>query len=216
MGRKIFVSYKYKDQDVKSLRQDYLQEVINPTTVRDYVDLIESYMEFGDDVYKGERDQEDLSHLKDETIECKLRDKIYDSSVTIVLISPNMKEPFVSEDEQWIPWEIAYSLKEHTRNGRISQTNAMLAVVLPDSQGNYEYFVTRRYCCSLGCTFYNTSRLFSILRNNMFNIKKAEEQSCLIGDKVYRGYYSYAHTVLWPDFANNVKGCVDIALHINS
>ena len=60
------------------------------------------------------------------------------TSVTIVLISPEMFEN-VKEIEQWIPWEISYSLKNKTRSNGISNMNAILAVVLPDRYGSYNY-----------------------------------------------------------------------------
>ncbi|MFH1504026.1 MAG: TIR domain-containing protein [Candidatus Omnitrophota bacterium] len=215
MGKKIFVSYKHKDQDVLSLRDGSFQEALNPTTARDYVDKIETYMEHGDDVYKGERDQEDISHLKDETIKYKLRDKIYDSSVTIVLISPNMRESSVPDSDQWIPWEISYSLKEHARNDRASQTNAVLAVILPDSIGSYSYFVNSYSCCLPGCTLYNTARLFPILRDNMFNTINPVYQACHNRTTIYSGYPSYIYTVKWSDFVLNVNSYLGIAQDIN-
>ena len=30
---------------------------------------------------------------------------------SVVLISPNMKEPYVREEYRWIPWEIKYSIQ---------------------------------------------------------------------------------------------------------
>ena len=43
-GYKIFVSYKYRDKNVAPLQDAYL-EYINPTTVRDYVNVLESYFD---------------------------------------------------------------------------------------------------------------------------------------------------------------------------
>jgi hypothetical protein len=133
MANKIFVSYKYKDSNVLPLKNGLI-EILDPTTVRSYVDLLENYFdatEFA--IYKGESDDEDLSNLSDDQIWEKLKDRIFDSTVTIVMISPSMKETNRRDRSQWIPWEISFSLKETTRNDRTSRSNAMLAVVLPDS-----------------------------------------------------------------------------------
>ena len=135
MGYKIFVSYKYKDNDVASL-----PNVTQPTWPCDYVDYIRYKLLNDDDIYKGENSDEDISSWGDNRIEEHLKAKIFDSSITIVLISPNMKEPYKHEKSQWIPWEISYSLKLTTRNNRTSQRNAILAVILPDRNGSYDYY----------------------------------------------------------------------------
>lgn len=137
MGRKIFVSYKYWDNDV------YPVPLISGSTpkVRDYVSWLEKkFTERSSHVYKGEHDDEDLSLKGEEYIWEKLKYKMYDSSITIVLISPNMKEPYKRERSQWIPWEISYSLREITRNNIKSHSNAILAVVLPDKNNKYDYY----------------------------------------------------------------------------
>ena len=151
MGRKIFVSYKYWDTDVKPL-----PHVGTMTKVRDYVNYIEdNIIDPTDNIYKGEGRDEDLSYKSEDYIWSHLKDKIYDSTITIVLISPNMKEPRKWQRSQWIPWEIYYSLRETTRTDKTSHNNALLAVVLPDRLGSYEYF--------------DEDDLFPILQDNISN-----------------------------------------------
>ncbi len=132
----IFVSYKYADTNVRKLSGQKLWE---KTTVRNYVDVIER-MCTNDDIgiYYGEHDGEDFSNLKDITIWEKLKDKIYKTTVTIVLISPGMKTGPVDKN-QWIPQEISYSLRNQSRDGRTSHRNSLLFIILPDINGDYYY-----------------------------------------------------------------------------
>lgn len=150
MGRKIFVSYKYIDYDVKEM-----PHVTQPTWPCDYVEYIKDKILADDDIYKGEKSDEDISSWSDDAIWSHLKGKIYDSTVTIVLISPNMKEPRKHQRSQWIPWEISYSVREKTRNDRTSYRNAVLGVILPDSKGLYDY--------------YDKNNLFTILKSNIDN-----------------------------------------------
>lgn len=199
MGRKIFVSYKYADNQVENLSGQM------NSTVRDYVTKIEKLFESTDHIYKGEHDNEDLSKLSEETIWNKLKNRIYDSSLTIILISPGMKEENKPEKEQWIPWEISYSLKEISRKNSIgqsvtSQSNAMLAVVLPDQNGSYSYYLETMNCCSNQCIRHHTERIFSIIRNNKFNLLEAQKSNCPDGSTVWSGPCSYIDAVKWHDF----------------
>ena len=141
MAKKIFISYKYKDDNVEPFAE------LNSTTARDYVDKLQNILEEYDNINKGEEDGEDLSSLSETVIENKLKDRLYDSSITIVLISKNMREVYLQEKQQWIPWEISYSLKEITRGGRTSRINALIG----------------------------TNNLFKIIKNNTFNLKKKNE-----------------------------------------
>lgn len=211
MGKKIFISYKYADTSVQHLaRTPYLEQ----TKVRDYIDEIQKRLEEGDHINKGEKDGEDLSNFKDETIESKLRDKIYDSSVTIVLISPRMRSDSIPEEDQWIPWEISYSLKEVTRADKTSRTNAILGVVLPDVNGSCEYILTKRTCCPNGCTFFNTVNLFKIIKKNTFNRKHPDKYDCVQRGIIQKWPYSYIHIVSWDDFINDMDTAINNAISI--
>lgn len=206
MANKIFVSYKYADNKVLTLPN------ITDTTVRDYVDELGELIEEEDHIYKGEDDGEDMSSLADTTIASKLGDKIFDSTITIVIISKGMKES-TPEKDQWIPWEISYSLKEQSRDGGNSKTNAILGVVLPDENGEYEHFMTYNVNC--GSVSYHTQNLFQILRDNMFNLidRESNIRHCN-GVKIYNGNPSYIYCVKWKDFIKNINVYIEIAKEI--
>lgn len=206
MAKKIFVSYKYADAKVLALPD------IDKTTVRDYVDELTKLLKEEDHIYKGENDGEDIGSLADATIGSKLGDKIFDSTLTIVLISKGMKSGHPEKD-QWIPWEIAYSLKEQSRENGNSKTNAILAVVLPDENGSYEYYMTENISCN--STSFHTSTYFQILRDNMFNLKDKESnmRECN-GSKIYNGEPSYIYSVKWKFFKDDINPYIDKANEI--
>lgn len=201
MGRKIFVSYKYGDTYVEDLNL-YENTIWGrqkvQTKARHYVDELAGILSSEDHIYKGENDGESLANFSDEYIASSLRDKIYDSSITIVLVSKGMKHIWLAEKDQWMPWEISYSLKEYTRVGRTSLSNGIIAIVLPDELGSYEYYLTHNSVCN--CISYNIPFLFQILSDNMFNKKEQETHLCSNGTIVYNGEFSYIKSVKWAEF----------------
>lgn len=163
MARNVFVSYKYADENVQHLFGHF------PTKARHYVDEIEKLLAAEDHIFFGEHDGEDLSDWSEDEIWQELKDRIFPTTITIVLISPNMKEYGKYDKSQWIPWEIYYSLRETVRSDRKSHRNAILAVVLPDKQGNYEYALKSNTCCETGCTTYIKDWMNYNKNLNIFN-----------------------------------------------
>lgn len=212
-GKKIFISYKYADDNVHFLPFD-----MDKTTVRSYVNVIQDEIGQSEHIFKAEKDDEDLSNLLESTIWEKLKNRIYDSSVTIVMISPNMREPR-PDKSQWMPWEVQYSLAEYSRvdqngNPRTSHSNALLGVVLPDRFGSYSYFMTSKHCCNSPCNQYNLPFLFDILRKNMFNHKDFQPRTCITGSSTWPAYSSYLHCVKWDNFIGNMQKHINIACTI--
>ena len=205
MARKIFVSYKHGDSNVAYL-PEYANAEHRGRTARAYVDCLEDIFE-GEQIYKGEGN-EDLSEFKDETIKTHLKNKIHDSSITIVLISPNMKEPFKAERDQWIPWEVSYSLKEVTRGDKTSLANGMLAVVLPDQSDSYGYYIQEHHSC--GCWTLYTDKLFKILRDNICNHENLQYGNCPHHSPAIYSH-SYIESVKWVDFVVNVNAYLECA-----
>ena len=207
MGRKVFVSYKHSDNNVEILSGF-------GGTARAYVDyLIEHRL--NDEIYKGEGN-EDISEFRDDTIKTHLKNKIHDSSITLILISPGMKEPHKMESEQWIPWEVSYSLKEITRSDKLSHTNGILAIVLPDQSGSYEHYITQP-CTVCKSRHLGTNELFQIIKDNMFNSKtksQTEEHCSSCNSTFYRGNTSYIESVKWIDFLSNKDHYLDKAASI--
>ena len=208
MGRNIFVSYKYSDSNVLPLGY------CHSSTARDYVNELEKYLGDNGHAYYGEEEGEDLSYLDDDQIWERLKNKIFPTSCTIVLISPNMKVPGKNEKSQWIPWEVSFSLRETSRGGYTSHRNGILAVVLPDRCGSYNYALENKYCCSSSCVMHYRENLFSILKENMFNAKQPSTGVCPQYGTVSYGEPSYIPMVKWCDFVRDINGMIERAERI--
>ena len=211
-SRKIFVSYKYKDKNVFPLPEyepgadtDYFY------TPRHYVDKIIDKIG-NEHIYKGELGDENMDDLSDDTVDSKLKEKIFDSSITIVLISPNMWDKSLPEKDQWIPKEVLYSLRDKSRGDRISKTNGMLAVILPEANGSYDHAVIHKECV----TIWQTQNYFNILSKNMFNKSVKNQKICQFcgGCHHFGDDHSYIYLVKWVDFINNYNSYIERALEL--
>ncbi|KXZ16832.1 TIR domain-containing protein [Bacillus nakamurai] len=145
MARKTFISYKYSE--AQELRDDILDAL-------------------GDDAeyYQGETSKlPDLSDKTTDYIKEKLKDMIYSTSVTIVIISPKMKE------SKWIDWEIEYSLKQIKRGDKRSGTNGVVGVVMKHN-GGYSWLRPSQTNPD-GHTSISTNDqyLYDLIKKNRFN-----------------------------------------------
>ena len=152
MARKTFISYKYSEsRDLRDRILDALRE-----------DAI---------YYQGETsDSPDMSDSKTETIKENLKNMIYGSSVTIVIVSPNMRK------SKWIDWEISYSLKEVKRGDRTSHTNGVVCVIKNSGTPSNCDWIKSFLTGNDGCAYWavRENYLYPIIHNNMFNRKNAE------------------------------------------
>jgi hypothetical protein len=220
MGRKIFVSYKYKDEKVAKLQELYHEEVdgkmiynTRNTRVRDYIDKLQEKIG-KENMNLGERDGESLEDFSDKQIETLLKQRIRQCSVTIVIISKGMKDSALDENKQWIPWEVSYSLRVVPTEGNTKQMNAVLGVVLPDESGSYEWYYKENPNCNSVTN--QTGQLFKILRDNMFNILEKEYRECN-GSKIHtKNEPSFIKTVKWDDImsGNNYDYYINKAVEI--
>lgn len=206
MGRKIFVSYKYADEKVAKLQDAYYEEVngrlqwnYRPTRVRDFVDKLQEKIG-KDNINMGEKDGESLDEFSNEQIETLLKQRIRQCSITIVIISKGMKEEGKSEREQWVPWEVSYSLRVVPTGGNTKQMNAVLGVVLPDENATYNWYYTENPNCN--SVTHHKGQLFKILRDNMFNILEKEIRNCNGSEIHENDEPSFIKTVKWTDFMN--------------
>lgn len=206
MAKKYFVSYKYKDEKVEKLKDFFYEEVNGSmqfnsrnTRVRDYVDLLQNKIG-SDHINLGERDGESLEDFLDHEIESELKRRIRQCSVTIVMISKGMRLANKTQKEQWIPWEISYSLRTVPTTGNTKQMNAVLGVVLPDESGTYDWYY--RYSLNCDSITHRIDLLFNILSSNMFNLWEKETRDCN-GSKIHTSDEpSFIKTVKWGDFMN--------------
>lgn len=144
MAHKTFISYKYSE--ARNLRDRIIDALGEDATY-----------------YQGETSNSlNLADLKTDTIKNKLSDMIFDTSVTIVIISPHIKE------SKWIEWEIKHSLMKETRSGRTSQPNGIIGVIMKVN-GSYDWF---RNPFRLGNQNdnYNEDYVFDIIKDNRNNL----------------------------------------------
>lgn len=186
MSHKTFISYKYSE--ARRLRDDIIDALGEDATY-----------------YKGETsDSPNITNTTTENIKRYLKDMIYDTSVTIVIISPNMIQ------SKWIDWEIEYSLKSITRSDRTSHPNGIVGVIMKYN-GGYDWFkstvVNNDGCHAIE---YKSQYVYDIINENRFNQdpKVYACETCKTVNEMTGCYISYVEE---ETFLNNPDKYIDNA-----
>lgn len=169
MAHKTFISYKHSE--AQKLRDDIIKALGKDAVY-----------------YRGETSNSpDLSDTSTENIKKALTDMMFDTSVTIVVISPNMTE------SNWIDWEIEYCLRNINRKDRISHINGVVGVIMKYN-GGYEWFKKKKRKDD-GCIIssYDENKVYDIINKNRYNQnpKKYSCDVCKTVDSLTGSYIAY-------------------------
>lgn len=169
MAHKTFISYKHSE--AQKIRDDIIKALGKDAVY-----------------YRGETSNSpDLSDTSTENIKKALTDMMFDTSVTIVVISPNMTE------SNWIDWEIEYCLKNINRKDRISHINGVVGVIMKYN-GGYEWFKKKKRKDD-GCIIssYDENKVYDIINKNRYNQnpKKYSCDVCKTLDSLTGSYIAY-------------------------
>lgn len=191
MAVKVFISFRFSDGF--ELKED----------------LIELFGTSKEVINRSEN--EDRSNLSEDTIQSYLYDKLRDTSVTIVLLTPNAISYNKNENNEYDDWlydELRFSLEDRENN----RTNGIIAVYTDES----EPLVIKKstHTCSVCGKNKQSTELLNIdnlIRKNMLNIKKEYKFNKCIGlyDGTKDSYISLVHI---DEFKNNWEKYIESAI----
>lgn len=188
--RKVFVSFRFKDANkIKDKLVEFLEEK----------NLI---IDKSEDI--------DRREMSEETIQKYLYEKLKDTSITIVLLTPNAvnySRNQYNDIDDWLYDELRYSL--YNRNG--NPINGVIALYTPQTEN---MLIQKNVHICDRCneeTNIDTVLVFdNLVRDNMMNIKgKYKTYQC---DNVFDSDFdSYISLVKLEDFYNNPEKYLEIA-----
>lgn len=185
MSRRVFISFRYSDGHKY---KEYLDKLFSDS------DMIINHSE-----------SEDRSYLSENTIKNYLYDKLKNTSVTIVILTPEAIEHkkkytnfgYIIDD--WIYDEIKYSLDDRENN----RCNGLIAVYTPEA----EKLIISKFANSDLTTI---NEFNNLVRKNMFNIKDSYKHNPK--DGIYDGNWDhYCSLIPWNKFINNYNTYIEYA-----
>lgn len=186
MVHKTFISYKYSE--AKNLRNRIIRHLgVDQTKY-----------------YQGETSESpNLTNEKTESIRHLLKEMIYDTSVMIVIISPNMKQ------SNWIDWEIEYALKSIKHGDHTSHSNGVVGVIMNDPDESWFRYTEKKPDGDM-CYAYHSEYACEIINANRCN-QKPKQYACETCGTVDSLTGSYISFVTEDNFISDPKRYIDNA-----
>lgn len=190
MGTNVFISFRFDDGEDLKLE---IEELFDSST----------------DVY-NRSENVDRSDMSDDTIRNYLYGKLKETSVTIVLLTPNAvnyKKDFFGKYDDWLYDELRYSLQDREEN----RTNGVVALYTDESKD--QLIQSSTHSCPLCNEEQNTNSVLyfdNLVRKNMMNIKdNYKSQQCVgLYDSDEDSYISLIHA---DDFKANFSEYIEKA-----
>lgn len=182
MARKVFISFRFSDGHL------YKEELVR--IFNNYDDVINC------------SENVDRSNMSEATIRCYLYKKLSNTSVTIVLLTPqaiNHKRNNWGNIDDWIYDEIRYSLEDRENN----RCNGLIAVYTPEAE---KLVVEKGQEVTIIKNFEN------LARKNMLNIKDRFKH-CSTPDRYNPDLDSYCSLVSWEKFVSNPNYYIEKAIY---
>ncbi|EMF0511255.1 TIR domain-containing protein [Enterococcus hirae] len=190
MATNVFVSFRFDDG--KELKDELVE----------LFDISTEVINRSEDV--------DRSEMTEDTIQSYLYDKLKNTSVTIVLLTPkavNYKKNCIGEYDDWLYDELRYSLEDRKSN----RTNGVVALYTDESKSML--IESSIHKCSVCNKERNSSTILNfdnLVRKNMLNVK--EQYKFNTCNNLYdRDKDSYISLVHFDDFKTDYQKYIDSA-----
>ena len=186
MANKVFISFRFSDGN------DYKQKLEQKFEELDYV------------INKSEN--EDRSDMSEATIQKYLYEKLQDTSITIVILTPNAinyKKDVSGNIDDWLYDELRYSLENRVGN----QTNGIITLYVPESKSTVIFKETEKVT--------TIADFDNLVRKNMFNIKD-EHKHCKTPNHYDRLKDNYISLIEFDEFHKNPNIYIDSAIEKRS
>ena len=190
MAKNIFISFRYSDGHIYKEELDEIFEDSN---------FVINYSE-----------DEDRSEMSEETIKKYLYSKLKETSVTILIVTPESLNHIKNDSDKYDDWiydELRYSLEDREDN----RTNGLIAVYVPEVKGDLITEVEHECnICNNKSIVNRIKDVDNIFRKNMMNIKEEYKYNKCEG--IYDSNLdSYCSLIPWDDFKKNYTDYIEKA-----